>query len=77
MKVCIADQKKRVVLPGISPGECFQVREIEAGHLELLRLVPQETTQTFSQTEQERRWSEYALTPRRSWDGLCKDTREL
>lgn len=77
MKVCVADQKRRVVLPGISPGECFQVREIESGHLELLRLVPQETVPSMTSTELMDRWAKYALTPRRSWEDLRKDTREL
>ncbi len=77
MKVCVADQKKRVVLPGISPGECFQVREIESGHLELLRLVPQETVHALSPAELEDRWAQYALTPRLSWEELRKETREL
>lgn len=77
MKVCIADQKKRVVLPNVTPGECFQVREIQSGHLELLRLVPQESTQPISPTELEHRWKQFALTPGRSWDELRKDTRDL
>ncbi len=77
MKICIADQKKRVVLPGISPGECFQVREIESGHLELLRLVPQETAQAMTSTKLVDRWAQYALTPRLSWEELRKETREL
>lgn len=76
MKVCIADQKKRVLLPGISPGDCFQVREIESGHLELLRLVPQETVQAMTTTELANRWEQYALTPRLSWEELRIETRE-
>lgn len=77
MKVCIADQKKRVVLPGILPGDCFRVREIESGHLELLRLIPQPTPQTMSAAELEDRWDRYAITPRCSWEELRKNTREL
>lgn len=77
MKVCIADQKKRVVLPGISPGECFQVREIESGHLELLRLVPQQATSPKSRSELNERWARFALMPRISWEELRKETRDL
>jgi hypothetical protein len=76
MKVCVADQKKRVVLPGVSPGERFQVREIEPGHFELLRLVPQESSRVCTRSELDKCWSLYALTPRLSWDDLRTLTRE-
>ena len=77
MNICTADQKKRVVLPGISPGERFQVREIDPGRLELVRLVPHRSQESISKSDLEDRWDRFALTPGMSWDDLRKQTREL
>lgn len=77
MKICTADQKKRVRLPGVTPGVAYQVREIGPGHMELIRLIPQETGVSLSPEELEDRWNRFGLKPRMSWEELRRETREL
>jgi len=38
----ICDAKKRVVLPGSKPGDCFDVRRLDSERLMVVRLKPAE-----------------------------------
>ncbi len=40
MKVQIIDTKRRLLLPGAKPGECYVVREAGPGHFELDEVIP-------------------------------------
>ena len=40
MKAQTIDTKRRLVLPGAKPGECYAVREAGPGHYELAKVIP-------------------------------------
>lgn len=75
MKTVTADQKRRVVLPNAEPGEVYQIRELESGHLELTKLVPAPRT-SLTPDELRSRMRENGLKSKMSWETLRKTTRE-
>ena len=64
MKVMVADQKKRIVIPGAKPGEVFSVRPQNDGGFLCIRLVEASTAKAPSQTEVLERFEQSALTPK-------------
>jgi hypothetical protein len=76
MDVCVADQEKRVTLPGIEPGDRFCVHQAPNGHIELVRIDPLLNADNLTPEELDERWEKYALTPKMSWEDLRKETRE-
>jgi hypothetical protein len=75
MKTVTTDQKRRVVIPNAEPGEVYQVREIEPGHLELTKLVPSPRKPRRSADVGKLLEGE-ALTPGMDWESLKQLTRE-
>ncbi len=75
MKTVTTDQKRRVVLPNVEPGEVFEVRESAPGHLELTKLVPA-PRESLAPAEVRRRMTESGLRPRMNWESLRSVTRE-
>jgi hypothetical protein len=76
MKIVTVDQKKRIVLSGAQPGEGYVVREVQAGYMELVKVVPQVEPSLKSPQEVLSKLDEEPLTPTKSWDDLKSQTRE-
>ncbi len=76
MKLIVADEKRRVVLPNIRPGDAFAVRELEEGRLELVRMIPACEAAPPERAEVRRRLSEHALRPAMRWTELRSLTRD-
>jgi len=76
MKILTVDQKRRLLLPGAEPGESFSVREVEPGHYELLKMIPQPRGGNPSAPKVEKLLETEALTPRMSWEQLKAGTRD-
>jgi hypothetical protein len=75
MKTVTTDQKRRIVVPNAEPGEIYQVREIEPGHLELTKMIPA-PRQGIDPGELKERLAQQGLTPAMSWESLKQKTRE-
>lgn len=75
VKVQTIDAKRRLVLPGAKPGECYAVRESAPGHHELARVVPAPKPRPTPE-QLDALLVSAALTPKMSWDELRTLTRE-
>ncbi len=75
MKVGTVDQKCRLRLPGAEPGECFAIRQVDAGHYELSKVVPLPRSPKPTAKQLEQSFKSHALTPRMSWEALRAETR--
>ncbi len=75
MKIQTIDSKRRLVLPGASPGECYAVREASPGHYELAKVIPAPKPKP-SPVELDALLISAALTPKMSWEQLRSLTRE-
>ncbi len=75
MKTVTTDRKRRVVVPNAEPGEVYQVREIEPGHLELTKLIPAPRAAKRAD-ELKKLLQQESLTPAMSWESLKETTRE-
>ncbi|WP_290649264.1 hypothetical protein [Aquisalimonas sp.] len=76
MSIAIADQKKRVVLPGANPGDVFDVQRGEDGRYVLVKLIHPSVTGTHTTEEVKAALESAPLTARMSWDALKRLTRE-
>ena len=76
MKVQTIDSKRRLVLPGAIPGECYAVREAGAGHYELAKVIPAPKKPKPKRAEIDSLLASSALTPKMSWEQIRKLTRE-
>ena len=75
MVVARADSKRRLVIPGVKPGDVFDVqRRGDDQHL-LVRLRPVETSSPKSQEECLEAMSQAPLHSTLSWDQLRRLTR--
>lgn len=77
MKVCTADQKRRVVLPGVAAGDVVGVREVGDDRWELVRLVAAGQPSPRSRAEVLDQMKLFPLSPTLSWEELSSQTREL
>lgn len=75
MKVQTIDTKRRLVLPGAKPGECYAVREARPGHYELAIVIPASRPKPTPE-ELDALLASAALTPKMSWEELRNLTRE-
>jgi len=76
MKVQTIDTKRRLVLPGAKPGECYAVREAGPGHYELAKVIPAPKKTKPKPSEIDALLASAALTPRMNWEQLRALTRE-
>lgn len=76
MKVLTIDSKRRLVLPGAQPGECYAVRATGLGHYELTKVLPASRTPKPKPAEIEALLISAALTPAMDWKQLRGLTRE-
>ncbi len=76
MKILTIDTKRRLVLPGANPGECYAVRQASPGHYELAKVIPAPKKPKPKQAEIDTLLTTAALTPRMNWEQLKALTRE-
>jgi len=76
MKVATVDTKRRLVLPGATPGDTYAVRQAETGHYELTKVIPAPKKPKPTPEELDALLASAALTPKMSWEELSKLTRE-
>ncbi len=76
MKVQTVDSKRRLVLPGAQPGECYAVCQSIAGRYELAKVIPVPEKPKSTPADLDALLSSAALTPKMSWEDLRKLTRE-
>ena len=76
MKIQTIDTKRRLVLPGATPGECYSVREAAPGHYELAKVIPATRKPKPNPMEIDALLASAALTPRINWEQLRVLTRE-
>lgn len=76
MKVQTIDTKRRLVLPGAKPGECYAVREAGPGHYELAKVIPAPAKTKPKRAEIDALLASAALTPEMNWEQLRALTRE-
>jgi hypothetical protein len=75
VKILTIDTKRRLVLPGAKPGECYAVRESAPGHYELAKVIPASKRKP-SPEDLDSLLVSAALTPKMDWDELKILTRE-
>ncbi len=76
MKVQTIDAKRRLVLPGAQPGECYEVRVAGLGHYELTKVIPAPRAPKPDPAEIDALFASAALTPAMSSEQLRALTRE-
>ncbi len=76
MSTTIADQKRRVVLPGIQPGDVLSVSRDPAGRLLLVRLLPEKPKRRPPANQVAKTMRANPLRPTLSWNELKRLTRE-
>ncbi len=76
MKIQTIDTKRRLVLPGALPGECYAVRVSSPGHYELAKVMPAPRQQVLGPAEIDALLASAALTPSMSSEQLSSLTRE-
>lgn len=76
MKILTVDAKRRLILPGASPGECYAVREAGTGHYELAKVVPAAKTPKPTPAEVDALLASFPLTPSMTSNDLRTLTRE-
>jgi hypothetical protein len=74
MKVSTIDTKRRLVLPGATPGETYAVRETAPGHYELAKVIPASRPKPTAK-ELDALLASAPLTPKMSWEELRSLTR--
>ncbi len=75
MKIATIDDKRRLVLPGAKPGECYAVREAAPGQYELAKVVPVPPHKPTAE-ELDALFLSAPLTPKMDWEELRQLTRE-
>jgi len=76
MKVQTIDTKRRLVLPGAKPGECYAVKESGPGHYELAKVIPAPKKTKPKRAEIDALLVSAGLTPKMNWEQLRVLTRE-
>ncbi len=76
VKVLTVDTKRRLVLPGAKPGECYAVRKSGPGHYELAMVIPASKMPKPKQAEIDALFASAALTPKMNSEQLRVLTRE-
>ncbi|MFN0126697.1 MAG: hypothetical protein ACKV19_08435 [Verrucomicrobiales bacterium] len=76
MKVQTIDAKRRLVLPGAQPGECYAVRGDGHGHYELTKVIPAPKAPKPNPAEIDALFASAALTPAMNSEQLRALTRE-
>lgn len=76
MKVQTIDTKRRLVLPGAKPGECYAVKESGLGHYELAKVIPAPKKTKPKRAEIDALFISAGLTPKMNWEQLRVLTRE-
>ena len=69
------DTKRRLVLPGAEPGDCYAVRLTFPGHYELAKVIPAPRPRPTPK-QLDALLTSHALTPKMSWEELRTLTRE-
>jgi hypothetical protein len=76
MKVQTIDTKRRLVLPGAKPGECYAVHHTADGRYELAKVIPVPKKPKPKPHEIDALFASAALTPRMTSKELRQLTRE-
>ena len=76
MIVQTIDAKRRLVLPGAKPGECYSVKEAGPGLFELAKVIPAARKPKPKPAEIDALLASAALTPKMNWEQLRVLTRE-
>lgn len=76
MKVQTIDTKRRLVLPGAKPGECYAGKESGPGHYELAMVIPAPKKTKPKRAEIDALLVSAGLTPKMNWKQLRVLTRE-
>lgn len=76
MSTTIADQKRRVVLPGVQPGDVLSVSRDPAGRLLLVRLLPEKPKRRPPAHQVAKAMRASPLRTTLSWNELKRLTRE-
>jgi len=76
MKIASVDQKRRIRIPGMNPGDHYAIREVEPGHYELAKMIPAQRKTTCDKRAAEKAIRDHALTPALNWEALRQSTRE-
>lgn len=76
MKVQTTDSKRRLVLPGAQPGECYAVKKAGPGLYELAKVIPASNKPKPKPADIDALLASAALTPRMNWQQLRSLTRE-
>lgn len=76
MSATIVDQKRRVVLPGVQPGDVLSVNQDAAGRLVLVRLLPERPKRKPTVRQVGDAMQKKTLKPALSWTELKRLTRE-
>jgi len=72
-----ADAKRRVVVPGIKPGDVFACERQDANHITLVKLVLPPCPEKRTRREIRRAIKRSKMSPTMTWDKLRAMTREL
>jgi bifunctional DNA-binding transcriptional regulator/antitoxin component of YhaV-PrlF toxin-antitoxin module len=76
MPISKVDAKRRVVLPGASPGDIFDIQSQGEGRLLLVRLEPPKPEPGMSMARCLKAIAAAPLRPKIPWDSLKVVTRE-
>jgi hypothetical protein len=76
VEVQTVDRKRRLVLPGAEPGECYAVKEAGPGHCELAKVMPAAKKPKPKAAKLDALFASAALTPKMNWGQLRSLTRE-
>jgi hypothetical protein len=71
-----ADSKRRVVVPGVKPGEVFACERQDENHFLLVRLVAPPPRKKKTKAQIRHAILHSKMAPMMSWDELRKLTRE-
>ncbi len=71
-----ADSKRRIVIPGIRPGDTFDIQRRADGRYLLVRLEPADAPPKMTREQCLEAMSENPLNMRLTWEQLRQLTRE-
>ena len=76
MSTSIADAKRRIVLPGATPGDVYDIQKVDESRFVLIKLQRPDPPRRKKKADVLRAISDSPLHPAMSWEELKKTTRE-
>lgn len=76
MSTSTADAKRRIVLPGASPGDVYDVQRVNENQVVLVKLQRPSPSKKANKQDVLRAISNSPLHPTKSWEELKNITRE-